>query len=458
MANHNQKLHKELSLEDQKKLYFRELIDTIFNLEQQGVELDKQKVAQLKNKLAAKYDIVKPPKDVDVFIFCDVKDLHKLQHLRSKPTRSLSGVAVVAIMTRPDVCPHGRCVYCPGGLGSPFGDTPQSYTGFEPATRRAIRNNYDSFFQVMNRLEQYVLGGHDPNKVDLIVMGGTFPSYDINYQFEFILGVYMAMNKFSELFYTIVDGKPVLNHVAFKEWFELPHDVNDRDTEKRLKDKFKKLKEEALAELPQKATQDDKLEYVKLKNETTAIRCIGLTQETKPDCSLLEHCNRMLTHGTTRVELGIQTVYNDILRKTARGHTIKHSILATQILKDLGFKVNYHMMLGLPGVDEDKDLESLREIFKNDDFRPDMIKMYPTLVLPGTPLYERWEKGLYKPIELTAAAKIIGQFMAEIPSYVKVMRIQRDIPSTLVEGGVQKTNLRQYVEDYMKEHNLVCTE
>ena len=453
MANKNQKLHFE-DEKTQEKQYFKELIGTIFEEEKKGKKWDKTSIQKLKNRLAAQYSLVKPPRDMDIFLNVDRKDLDRLKYLRAKPTRSLSGVAVIAIMTRPDVCPHGKCTFCPGGLDSPFGDTPQSYTGFEPATRRGFRNDFDSFLQVFNRLEQYTLSGHEPNKCDVIVMGGTFPSYDVNYQTEFIQGIYLAMNKFSELFYEIIDGKPELNYVKFKEWFELPHDMRDNSIGDRLKEKMRKLKAESLAEIP----EGDKLEYLKKINETCAIRCIGLTQETKPDWGLLDHANRMLYHGTTRIELGIQTVYNDVLRKTARGHTITHSKKSTQILKDLGFKINYHMMTGLPGVDKEKDLKSLQEIFNNQEYRPDMIKIYPCLVLPGTLLYDQWKEGKFKPQDLMEAAEVIGEFLDEVPAYVKVMRIQRDIPSTLVEGGVQKTNLRQYVDDYMKEHGLKSKE
>jgi elongator complex protein 3 len=176
---------------------------------------------------------------MDILLAATPEDLERLQHLRSKPTRSLSGVAVVAVMTKPEKCPHGKCTFCPGGLGSSYGDTPPSYTGFEPSTRRAIRNEYDSFLITFNRLEQYILGGHNPNKVDAIVMGGTFPSYDENYQYEFITGMYLAMNAFSDLFYITsnIDGKIKyrIDYVAFKKFFELPHDVKDGALEEKLK-------------------------------------------------------------------------------------------------------------------------------------------------------------------------------------------------------------------------------
>lgn len=440
-------------LSESEQAYMDELI-SIIRRSSSGV-MTKQKISALKTRLCKKHGLHKPPRDMDIIMLAKPEDLSELQHLRTKPTRSLSGVAVVAVMTRPDVCPHGKCTFCPGGLGSAFGDTPPSYTGFEPATRRGIRNDYDSFLQVFNRLEQYALGGHNPNKIDLIVMGGTFPSYDETYQYQFVVGVYLAMNAFSDLFYTQKGNTSTLNFDAFKEWFELPHEVINQEIEERLKKKMYALKEKYLSEISH-LSWAEKLEYVKDKNETAAVRCIGLTEETRPDCSFLYHANNMLLHGVTRVELGVQTIYNDVLDETFRAHSVEDSIKATQVLKDLGFKVNFHMMLGLPLTTPQMDYENLQAIFQSPLFRPDMIKIYPCLVMAGTKLYRDYEKGLYKPIDLVHAAEAIGKFLPEVPEYCRIMRIQRDIPSTLVEGGVQKTNLKQYVEQYMEKHNLVC--
>jgi len=469
MANKNQKSIK-CGRDEQVSLYFKELIKFLIDSEEKGVVLPKQKVSALKSKIARKYSLGKTPRDMDILMMADLEDLEKLKYLKTKPTRSLSGVAVIAVMTKPEKCPHGKCIFCPGGLNSEYGDTPQSYTGFEPATRRGRRNDYDSFLQVFNRLEQYVLGGHNPNKVDLIVMGGTFPSYNLEYQIDFIIGVYLAMNVFSDLFYMkksniYIDSsgnkKEKINYdldlVKFKTFFELPHDVNDKDMENNLKKKSYNLKEKYLSELNECYQDKTKiLEKLKLYNETCAIRCIGMTQETRPDCPFLETANRMLQHGVTRVELGVQSIYNDVLKFSNRQHTIEDSVEATQIMKDLGFKINYHMMLGLPGVTKERDLESLRKIFSDEHFKPDMIKIYPCMIFPKTTLFKLYKEGKFRAIQIESAVEVIGTFLAEIPEYVRVMRIQRDIPSNLVSDGVKKTNLRQYVDKYMSDNGLVC--
>ena len=450
MANSNEKLFINLDKEKQMKLYLDELISEIIKIEkEENKQLTKQKISNLKNKLARKYLLKKPPRDIDIILTANNEQLKILKHLRSKPTRSLSGVSPIAVMTKPMPCPHGKCVFCPGGVDSNYGDTPQSYTGKEPSARRAIRNDYDAFRIVFNRLEQYVLQGHNPNKADVIIMGGTFSSFPVDYQYDFVIRIFLAMNVFSELFYA--DQK--LDFDKFKTWFKLPHDEDDPEISKYLKEKIIALEKNNLDQISD-LSQEEQLEFVKKINETSAIRCIGLTQETKPDQALLEHANRMLTLGTTRVELGIQTIYEDVLQESNRGHTLQESIDATKILKDLGFKINYHMMIGMPGSNKEKDFKSLTDIFTDERFMPDMLKIYPCLVLPGTKLYEDFKKGLYKPYTLDEAVELIGKSLSKVPEFCRIMRIQRDIPSTLVEGGVKKTNLKQYVEKYMEANNL----
>jgi len=451
MANSNEKLFINISKEKQLKLYLAELIEEIIKIEKEkGVRLNKNKISNLKNKLARKYLLDKPPRDIDLILTANKDQLEKLRHLRSKPTRSLSGVSPIAVMTKPMPCPHGKCVFCPGGVDSNYGDTPQSYTGKEPSTRRAIRNDYDAFRIVFNRLEQYVLQGHNPNKADVIIMGGTFSSFPEDYQYDFVIRIFLAMNVFSKLFY---QGQE-LDFDKFKDWFKLPHDENDEAISEYLKKKIIELEIEELKVLSNFETQKEQLAFVQKENETAAIRCIGITQETKPDQALLEHANRMLELGTTRVELGIQTIYDDVLEASNRGHSLKESVEAISVLKDLGFKLNFHIMIGMPGSNEEKDFKSLTEIFKDERFMPDMLKIYPCLVLPGTELYKDFKKGLYVPYTLEEATKLIAESLAKVPEYCRIMRIQRDIPSNLVEGGVHKTNLKQYVEKYMQEHNL----
>ncbi len=316
-----------------------------------------------------------------------------------KPVRMLSGVSIVSIMVHPHRCPHGKCIFCPGGVEY---NTPQSYYGKEPTLMRAIENNYDPYYQVQSRLKQYIANGHVPNKIELIIMGGTFLSTSIDYQDWFVTNALEAMNRFPE------DKK---GDFTF-------------------------------------------LEDAQARNEKSNIRCVGMTIETKPDWGKEWHANQMLRLGATKVELGVQTIYDDILKINNRGHTVKDSVESTRILKDSGFKIVYHIMLGLPGSSPDKDLTTLKEIFSNPDFRPDMIKIYPTLVVESAPLAELWKRGKYTPYDTDTLIDIISEAYRYIPKWVRVMRIQRDIPANIILAGNKKGNLRELVEKEIERKGI----
>ncbi len=404
----------------------------------------KNQIATEKTRLCKKYSLKKIPTDIEIMLNADIKGIQKIRKfLLAKPTRTISGIAACAVMTKPFPCPHGKCAYCPGGINSAFGTVPQSYTGKEPAARRAIRNNYNAYLQVMNRLEQYVAAGHAPDKIELIIMGGTFPSCPMSYQEDFIKNALQAMNDFSFLF---IDKNSALNLAKFKEFFQLPSDIADKKRTKSVQKKLLKIK----------SNRKTTLEKEQLKNEKSNIRCVGLTIETRPDYGKLEQGNEMLRLGCTRVELGIQTIYDGVLKKIERGHSVKDSIGSTRILKDLGFKINYHVMPGLPGVTKEQDLSALKTLFEDENFKPDMLKIYPCMVMKGTKLFEEWKKGKFNPLTTKEAAEIIAEFKKYVPEYCRIMRVQRDIPTYVTSSGVDKTNLRQYVEQLCKERGIKC--
>ncbi|MCD6279447.1 tRNA uridine(34) 5-carboxymethylaminomethyl modification radical SAM/GNAT enzyme Elp3 [Candidatus Micrarchaeota archaeon] len=296
-------------------------------------------------------------------------------------TRTISGVTPVAVMTN-STCPHGRCIYCPRG-----DKAPQSYTGKEPAALRAEQNHFDPWLQVKARLRQYEETGHPTDKCELIIMGGTFLAQSLRYKYDFIKGCYDAFN--------------------------------DRYTQN--------------------------LKIAKKMNETARHRIIGLTIETRPDWCKKAHIDEMLTYGATRVELGVQTLRNDIYKRVERGHTIEDVVNATRWLKDSGFKICYHIMPGLM-VSKNEDIEMYKQLFTDERFQPDMLKIYPTMVMQGTKLYDMWKKGQYKPYDTNDAVEVISEMYRYIPEYVRVMRVQRDIPTPLITAGVMKSNLRELVE------------
>jgi len=200
----------------------------------------------------------------------------------------------------------------------------------------------------------------------------------------------------------------------------------------------------------------DSLEEAIKTNEKAENRCIGLTVETRPDQCSDQQIADMLSYGTTRVELGVQSLRNDILEGIDRGHTVEDSIEATERCKDAGIKVCYHMMPGLPGTTSEEDLKDFKKLFHDNRFRPDMLKIYPTLVVEGTELYEMWSSGGYEPLGTGEAAELIAKVKSIVPEYVRIQRVQRDIPSQLIEAGVKKSNLRQYAWEVMEEQGSSC--
>jgi elongator complex protein 3 len=409
-------------------------------------------------------------------------------------------------MSEPYPCPHtikgiGPCTYCPGGPGSPFGDVPQSYTGKEPSTRRSIRNSYDPYLIVFNRLEHYVAMGKVPDKAELIIQGGTFTFFPKAYQEYFVKYALKAMNDFSKLFF---DEKGGIDMLKFKEFFELPRVMDDEDKRtKRIQQKLKCIKNLDLSSLEtgekidrlfedrdffseQSAisiskhnellnenanviaiknvqnrlnaedNQNISLKRIQKENETALIRCVGLTIETKSDFGKLYHGNLMLELGCTRVEIGVQSIYNNVLEATNRGNTVTDNLESIRILKDLGFKINAHYMPGLPLTTKEMDLIGLKTLFENPDYRPDMLKIYPCMVMEGTKLYEDWKAGKFNPLTTKEAAEIIAEAKRFVPEWCRIMRVQRDIPTFATASGVDRTNLRQYVEKICKEKNIKC--
>ncbi len=333
--------------------------------------------------------------------------------IQKKPTRTISGVAIVAVMCKPHKCPHGRCLYCPES-----DIAPPSYTGEEPAALRARMFKFDPYLQVYNRLLQLESIGHPLDKVELIIMGGTFPSYFLCYQEWFVSKCLQAMNDFG---------------------------VKDISVSS---ENFKGFNVGDNIEIPQKFVY---LKDVQSKNEKSQVRCVGMTFETRPDYCKTQDVDRMLNMGVTRVELGVQTIYNYIYKRIDRGHTVEDSIESARILRDSGIKVAMHLMPGL-FADFDRDLRIFKRVFSDERFKPDMLKIYPCLVTKGSKLHEMWEKGDYKPYTSEEAVELIAQIKKNLPKWVRTMRIQRDIPSPLIEAGVKKSNLGELV--YKKLHDL----
>ncbi len=366
----------------------------------------------MKRKAGREFGLSDLPKNAEILATAAESERDRLKLLVRKPTRTLSGVAVVAAMTSPAPCPHGVCVPCPGGVGLRGGPTPQSYTGREPAALRAIQQGYDPYRQVSVRLRQLAEIGHPLDKVDLIVMGGTITSRPLGYQSWFVKRCLEAMNDYRH-----------------------PHQDSKPSEVRRHRKSFSEAA---------------------LENESSQVRNVGTTFETRPDWCRPAQIRNMLLLGGTKVELGVQSTDDDLLARMRRGHVVQDSIDANRALREAGLKVGFHMMPGLPGSDLQRDLASFRALFDEEDFRPDYLKIYPALVVEGTELYDRYQRGEYAPLGDDEAAELISRIKEMIPPYTRLQRVQRDIPAPAIAAGVKKSNLRQLAKERLLARGGSC--
>ncbi|KAH9001376.1 histone acetyltransferase ELP3 [Lactarius akahatsu] len=360
---------------------------------------------ELRAKISKKFGFGGVPRLVD--IISAIPDDYKkalLPKLKARPVRTASGIAVVAVMCKPHRCPHiamtgNICVYCPGGPDSDFDYSTQSYTGYEPTSMRAIRARYDPYEQTRGRVEQLKSLGHSVDKVEFIIMGGTFMSMPEDYRNEFVSQLHNALSGFTGV------------------------------------------------------NVDEAVRY----SEQSKSKAIGITIETRPDYCLKPHLSQMLRYGCTRLEIGVQSVYEDVARDTNRGHTVRAVSESFHLAKDAGFKVVAHMMPDLPNVGIERDMEQFKEYFENPAFRSDGLKIYPTLVIRGTGLYELWRTGRYKNYTPNVLVDVVARILALVPPWTRVYRVQRDIPLPLVTSGSENSgNLRELALNRMKDFGVEC--
>jgi len=311
-----------------------------------------------------------------------------------KPTKTISGVAPLAVMLPPRACPHGACLYCPSL------NAPQSYTPQSPAVLRAKECDYDPEKQVKVRLKALEGMGHPVDKIELIIMGGTFLSYPEKFQFEFVKKCYDAMN-----------GK-----------------------------------------------RSASLDQAKKINETAKHRCTALCIETRPDFCSDKHIKDMLEWGVTRVELGVQAIDDKIYKKVNRGHKVQDVIDATSRLKKAGFKIGYHLMPGIPGSNPKKDLKMFKEIFSSTKFKPDQVKIYPCQVLKGAGIENLYYGGEYVPYAKEQLRDLLISLYKETPEYVRIMRIMREIPPAYLIAGVKNIDLRKDIEEEIRAKGIKIKE
>ncbi|KAL7887994.1 hypothetical protein AOLI_G00029680 [Acnodon oligacanthus] len=395
------KRRSELSRAELMMMTIADVIKQLVEAHEQGKDINLNKV---KTQTSAKYGLSAQPRLVDIIAAVPPQYRRALvPKLKAKPIRTASGIAVVAVMCKPHRCPHisftgNICVYCPGGPDSDFEYSTQSYTGYEPTSMRAIRARYDPYLQTRHRVEQLKQLGHSVDKVEFIVMGGTFMALPEDYRDYFIRNLHDALSGHTS------------NNVA------------------------------------------EAVRY----SERSNTKCVGITIETRPDYCLKRHLSDMLAYGCTRLEIGVQSVYEDVARDTNRGHTVRAVCESFHLAKDAGFKVVAHMMPDLPNVGIERDIEQFIEFFENPAFRPDGLKLYPTLVIRGTGLYELWKTGRYKSYSPSTLVDLVARILALVPPWTRVYRVQRDIPMPLVSSGVEHGNLRELALARMKDMGTEC--
>ncbi len=353
------------------------------------------------------------------------KDLVLENLLRKRKIRSLSGVVVVSVLTEAYYCP-GKCIYCPSEKG-----LPKSYLSGEPAVERAKMENFDPYLQTKIRIESLEAQGHPTDKIELRIIGGSWTVYPKAYQIWFISECFRAANEFGS---------------CRNPKTEIPAPQGARL--------------QALAgRRNRKQIQSSDYQYLKKqqkRNEKAKHRIVGISIETRPDLINQREVLGLRKLGVTMVELGVQTIYNDILEKCRRGHLAEQTVKATQMLKDAGFKVLYQIMLNLPGSNPERDFECVRTIFSDARFMPDWLKIYPCVVCKGTGLYQMWKQGKYKTYSDRDLINLLIKIKLSLPYWVRVARLFRDIPSQKIESGSKFSNLRQIVQTEMKKRGRVC--
>ncbi len=314
--------------------------------------------------------------------------LKPLKNEVRKPTKTISGITPVAVMLPPRPCNHGACLYCPSL------NVTQSYTPKSPVVMRASQVEYDSYKQVKARIKAFEAMHHPTEKIELIIMGGTFLQYPKKFQHKFILSCYNALNS------------------------------------KKSKSLF----------------QAQKL------NQTSKHRCVALCIETRPD-ECIQHIKTLREFGVTRVELGVQAIDDNIHKITKRGHGVKEIIEATKALRDAGFKIGYHLMPGLPGSNPKKDLEMFKKIFSDEKFKPDQLKIYPCQVVKNSGLEKEYWKGNYVSYTDKQLAELLIKMIKLTPRYCRIMRVMREIPPEYIVNGTTKIDLRKDVEEKLRKSN-----
>lgn len=368
-----------------------------------------------------------------------------LKNIQMKKIRSSSGVTPVTVLTKPFPCP-GKCIFCPNDVRMP-----KSYLRDEPGAQRAESNFFDPYLQTHNRLAALKNIGHPIDKIELIILGGTWSSYPLEYQIWFVKRCFDALNDF--------DGT---EQDLIKPNVEKPTDENKLEEIKgeKLDHSYNQVISLALnrqKQLTEKTTWKE-LETAHLKNVSAKQKCVGLVIETRPDEINKEEVLRLRKLGATKIQIGIQSLNDKVLKLNKRGHDVAQTALAFNLLRQAGFKIQGHYMPNLYGSSPTKDISDYKKLFTNLAFKPDELKVYPCSLIESAELMQYYKKGLWKPYNEKDLYKVLTNAYAVTPRYCRINRMIRDIPSTDIVVGNHKTNFRQMVDKELSEKGIKIVE
>ena len=393
-----------------------------------------------------------------------------IERIQMKPVRTISGVAPVTVLTKPFPCP-GNCIFCPNDLRMP-----KSYIAEEPGAQRAEKNFFNPYLQVYNRLEALHAMGHPVDKVELIILGGTWTAYPESYQIWFIKECYRAMNDFLEK----DDRAKIIEKYLFfqnkikeiQKNTEQPFLTNDaienreNFAELQIKGEFdhqkynqliakyysKPEKESGLSDW-QVANWED-LEAEQIRNENSKHRNVGLVIETRPDEINEESVLMIRRLGATKVQLGVQTLSDEVLEKNKRGHDVVTTEKAFALLRQAGFKLHIHWMANLYGSNPKLDKKDFTKLFADPKFCPDELKIYPCSLIETAELMKYFKKGLWRPYSYAELLEVSVHTLTNTPEYCRITRMIRDIPAQDIVTGNKKSNFRQIAQDKAKSLGL----
>jgi elongator complex protein 3 len=382
----------------------------------------------------------------------DISRLERIiDQIKLKPMRTVSGVTTVTVLTKPFACP-GQCVFCPNDVRMP-----KSYIATEPGAQRALMNRFSPYAQVFNRLQALKNIGHPTQKIELLILGGTWSYYPKKYKIWFIHECFRAMNEFSRLhgndnvFHQNMSDLEDLKGINIEN--DLKNDINT-DLRKIYGNKpynqliqTKEFKEAFKAKIiEEKDIEWDDLIDIQDKNSKSSCRCVGLVLETRPDTITPTEVLDLRKLGATKIQLGIQTLDDTISDLNKRGEHRAETSRAFQLLRAGGFKIHAHIMPNLYGATPEIDLKVYKELFESEQYKPDELKIYPTSIIKNTELYNYWQEGKYKPYTTQQLINLIADCIEATPQYCRLTRIIRDIPSTEIADGNKTTNLREVIE------------